>query len=139
MQIPFSGGCACGAIRYECTAEPVLALNCHCRDCQRATGAAYASSIFVPAQFVRIARGDLKFHVVTAESGNRVRRGFCPECGSPVLAESSASPAFVIFAASLDDPSGHRPTMDVWTSRAQPWDRMDPTLPKYPKGLQGST
>jgi hypothetical protein len=49
MEIPFAGGCACGAIRYECTAEPIMALNCHCRDCQRASGTAYASGIFVPA------------------------------------------------------------------------------------------
>jgi hypothetical protein len=41
MVTPFSGGCACGAIRYECSAAPIFALNCHCRDCQRATGKPY--------------------------------------------------------------------------------------------------
>lgn len=136
MQTPFSGGCACGAVRYECAAEPILALNCHCRDCQRATGIAYASAIFVPASAVRIAKGNPKYDVVTGESGNRISRGFCPECGSPLLAKSSDYPAFVIFAASLDDPSWHRPNMDVWTASAQPWDSLDPTLPKYPKGLR---
>jgi hypothetical protein len=137
MPIRFSGGCACGAIRYECTAEPIMALNCHCRDCQRATGTAYASAIFVPAPAVTIAKGNLKYHVVTGESGNRVSRGFCPDCGSPVLAKSADYPAFVIFASSLDDPSWHRPTMNVWTSSAQPWDVLDPALPQHPKGLQG--
>jgi hypothetical protein len=60
MTVPFTGGCACGAVRYECTAEPFMALNCHCRDCQRASG-----------------------------------------------------------------------SMDVFASSAQPWDHMNPALPKY--------
>jgi hypothetical protein len=112
-----------------------MALNCHCRDCQRATGTAYASAIFVPAHAVTIRKGNPKYHVVTGESGNRVSRGFCSDCGSPVLAKSTDHPAFVIFASTLDDPSWHQPSMNVWTSSAQPWDVMDPALPKYPKGL----
>ena len=43
MLVPFSGGCGCGAIRYEFSAEPAMSLNCHCRDCQRGSGTAYAS------------------------------------------------------------------------------------------------
>src|SRR5437867_1208476 len=57
VTVPFSGGCACGAVRYECSAEPVIALNCHCRDCQRASGTAYASGIFVPGVALRITKG----------------------------------------------------------------------------------
>ena len=48
MSTPFSGGCACGAIRYERTAEPAISLNCHCRDCQRASGSAFAPIRRVP-------------------------------------------------------------------------------------------
>ena len=136
MPIAFSGGCACGAIRYESAVEPLMALNCHCRDCQRATGSAYASAVFVPASAFTVAKGSPRFHVVTAESGNRVSRGFCAECGSPLFATSSDYPAVVVFASSLDDPGRHRPTMDVWTSSAQPWDVMDASLPKHPRGLQ---
>jgi hypothetical protein len=131
MEIPFTGGCACGAVRYEVVADPFMALNCHCRDCQRASGSAYASAIFVSADAFRFTKGAPKYHASIAESGNRVARGFCPECGSPVVATQAAYPIFVIYASSLDDPSGHRPTMDIFTSRAQPWDHMDPALPKY--------
>jgi hypothetical protein len=134
MHTPFTGGCACGAIRYECTAEPIMALNCHCRDCQRASGTAYASGIFVPASALRFS-GEPKYHVSTADSGNIASRGFCGDCGSPVVAKQSQWPVFIIYASSLDVPSDHRPTMDIFTSSAQPWDHMDPALPKYPKGI----
>ena len=132
---PFSGGCACGGVRYECSAEPLMAVNCHCRDCQRASGTAYASGLMVPETALRLTGGAPKFYSSTAESGHRVHRGFCPECGSPVLARNEAYPMFVIAAASLDDPSGHRPQMDVWTVSAQPWDHMDPALPKHARRI----
>lgn len=135
MDIPFSGGCACGAIRYECSAEPMMALNCHCRDCQRASGSAYASGLFVPAAMVTMRKGEPKYHTTTSESGNIASRGFCAECGSPVLAKQSQWPVCIIYASSLDDPRAHRPTMDIFVSSAQPWDHMDPALPKYAKGI----
>ena len=45
ITIPFTGGCACGAIRYECTAEPIMMLKCHCRDCQHVTGDGFAAAV----------------------------------------------------------------------------------------------
>jgi hypothetical protein len=135
MELPITGGCACGAIRYECDAEPVLSLNCHCRDCQRASESAYASGLFVPASAFTLTKGDPKFHVTTGDSGNVGSRGFCAECGSPVVAKQSAFPVCVVYATSLDDPSSHRPTMDIFTSSAQPWDYMNPELPKFPRGV----
>lgn len=62
-------------------------------------------------------------------------RGFCRECGSPVVIQHrriTPGPEVVILhAASLDDPSWFCPTMDIYTSRAQPWDFMNPALPKF--------
>lgn len=49
MPTPFTDDCACGAIRYTCRAEPLASLNCHCRDCQRASGSAFAAALIVPA------------------------------------------------------------------------------------------
>lgn len=48
MTAPLTGGCTCGAVRYECTAESVMAFNCHCRDCQRATGGPYVPAVVIP-------------------------------------------------------------------------------------------
>jgi hypothetical protein len=135
MNVPFAGGCTCGAIRYECNVEPVMAFNCHCRDCQRFSGSAYSSGFLVPLAGLRFTAGEPKYHAATADSGNAVARGFCTECGAPVVATQAALPLYVVYAASLDDPSGHAPTMDIFTASAQPWDHMNPDLPKFPRGL----
>ncbi|MGF7111466.1 hypothetical protein QF017_000951 [Pseudomonas laurylsulfatiphila] len=136
MSVLFSGGCACKAIRYECSAVPIYSLNCHCLDCQRATGSAYSSVRIVPASAVRILSGELRYHVVKSDAGHEVRRGFCPDCGSPTLGEIVERPEVVLInCGSLDDPSQYPPSMDFYTSRAQPWDIMDPALMKYAKGL----
>lgn len=135
MTDSYEGGCACGAVRYVCSAPPSFSLNCHCRDCQRATGSAYASFFVAPKSAFALS-GEVRFHSRLGSSGNPVERGFCPQCGSPVMAKLGAMPDVVaVTAASLDDPSGHRPKVDVYAGSAQPWDHMDPALPKYDKGV----
>lgn len=124
-----SGGCACGAVRYACTAEPLFALNCHCRDCQRETGSAYAPILAVPSSAFAVTQGSPSYFDVTADSGYLTRRAFCGECGSPLFGEPGSSPEMVtIRAGSLDDPGLFRPTQNIFVVRAQPWDHMDPAL-----------
>jgi hypothetical protein len=60
MDVPFFGGCACGAVRYECSAAPVAMVNCHCRDCQRAGGTGFSPTVVVPADSFRLLRGEPK-------------------------------------------------------------------------------
>lgn len=134
MATVLTGGCMCGAVRYECSTEPLMAANCHCRDCQRATGGAYASVFFVPRNAVKIT-GEVKYYDVKGDSGNILSRGFCPTCGSRLFGKPAVMPdAMGIMAGSLDDPSRHRPAMDIYTASAQPWDYLNPELPKFPKG-----
>ena len=133
MAALLTGGCACGAIRYECDAEPLLALNCHCRDCQRANGTAFAAIVRVSAAAFKVTKGAPKFYTVTGDSGNQVSRGFCLECGSPLFSRLSGMPDVVgVRVGSLDDPSRYHPTMDIFVTSAQPWDYMNPELPKFP-------
>lgn len=130
----FTGGCACGAIRYECSAKPLAMLNCHCRDCQRASGGGSSSVIAVPAAAFTLKQGAPRYWAVQGESGHTARRGFCPECGSPLVAGSSRMPDIIVIkVASLDDPSWFDPMADLWISSAQPWEHLDPRLPKFPK------
>jgi hypothetical protein len=131
---PITGGCACGAIRYESIGEPILMFHCHCRDCQRSSGGPYSAFVIVPTESFRLLQGEPRFHASPSEAGGHTRRGFCPECGSPVCGKPDAAPQFVgIRVASLDDPSWFRPQMDVWTSDAHPWDSMNPALAKFEK------
>lgn len=131
---PFTGGCACGAVRYQSTAEPVVMLHCHCRDCQRSSGGPYASFVVVPREAFQITQGELRYHGSPSEAGGQTRRGFCAECGSPVGGIPDAVPGIMaIRVGSLDDPGWFVPQMDVWTSDAQTWDQMNPALPKFEK------
>jgi hypothetical protein len=133
-RIPFSGGCACGAIRYKSTAEPLLMLHCHCRDCQRSSGGPFSSFVIVPKDTFELRQGALHFHNSPSERGGETHRGFCPDCGSPIAVRNDFNPDIVaIRTASLDDPRWFNLQMDVWTSDAHPWDPMNPALPKFEK------
>jgi hypothetical protein len=133
MATKFTGGCMCGKVRYECTADPIFMGNCHCLDCQKATGTAYEAAIGIPAPALKVT-GTVKYHEVKADSGNTISRGFCPECGSRLLGKTSGVPDLaMITAGSLDDPTQYVPQLDIYISSAQPWDHMNPALPKFPK------
>lgn len=133
MSEVLSGGCQCGAVRYECSSQPLFTGNCHCRDCQKATGGAYVPAFAVPVSAVKIS-GEVKYYESRSDSGNTFSRGFCPTCGARVFGKTSGFPQFILITAgSLDDPSRFTPSMDFFTSSAQPWDHMDPALPKFPK------
>jgi hypothetical protein len=134
MVLRLSGGCACGAVHYECNADPVIMLNCHCRDCQRANGSAYAAVLAVPKAAVHI-RGETRYHKIVGDGGKAVERGFCPTCGSHVTMKLERLPGILgLHAGSLDDPSIFRPVMDIFTSSAQPWDHMKPEVQKHAQG-----
>jgi hypothetical protein len=128
-----TGGCQCGQVRYESSAEPLFTGNCHCRDCQRSTGGAYMPASALPASELKV-NGEVKYYESLADSGNTFSRGFCPKCGGRVFGKTSGMPQLILITAgSLDDPSRFKPRMDFFTSSAQPWDHMDPALPKFPK------
>jgi hypothetical protein len=128
-----TGGCACGAIRYESAAEPVAMLNCHCRDCQQASGSAYAAILVLPKAAVSVT-GEPRYHKRIGDAGRAVERGFCPGCGSPIAMKLELMPDLLCLkAGSLDDPSGHAPSVDIFTASAQSWDHMDPKLSKFPQ------
>jgi hypothetical protein len=100
-------------------------VTCHCRHCQQAGGSAHAPTLIVSRAALRLLSGSPAVYERSADSGNRARREFCADCGSPLFASSSARPERVgIRAGSLDDPSRFRPTRAVFTSSAQPWDAL---------------
>ena len=133
----YSGGCLCGNVRYATDADAAFGGNCHCTDCQRASGGPYAPVLMFPMGTVSIT-GTPKFCVSKGDSGNAIERGFCQNCGTQLFLKLEAIPGlFGIRPGSLDDPSLYQPSLDFYVSSAQPWDHMDPGLPKRPLSPRG--
>ncbi len=134
-----TGRCLCGAVTYVAKAEPLMMLNCHCRDCQRASGSAYAAVVVVPIDSVQI-EGELQYHRWIGGEGNVVERGFCPTCGGRVANKLGRIPNILgLMAGSLDDPSLFKPTMEIFTASAHPWDHMARDTQKFAQGPTGQT
>ena len=118
------GGCLCGKVRYSANAEPTFVGLCHCRDCQKFTGSAFAAVLALPKSAVTVT-GTLKGFTKRGDSGKPIERLFCPECGASVMDEAQAMPGTVMIAAgTLDDPNWVKPTAQVYCARAQPWVRL---------------
>ena len=128
-----------------------MMFNCHCRDCQRASGGPYGAVVYVPARAFKITKGEPRYYSTSSEAVGHNKRGFCAECGSRLFG-GATDEGQGILASSLDEPSWfhhgrsqHIPMkrlvvccdgtwqMDIFTSDAQPWDQMDAKLPKFEK------
>src|SRR5436853_6157554 len=101
-----TGGCLCGAVRYESAGEPLFSLQCHGRDCQRSSGTAYVAAMRVPAAGFRVTQGAPKRYIARSDAGNAVTRFFCSDCGSPLYIQVASRPDIVgLRVGTLDDPS----------------------------------
>ncbi|MCW4460343.1 GFA family protein [Sphingomonas sp. BT-65] len=127
-----SAGCLCGQVRIAIEGEPLAARQCWCRLCQYLGGGTATVNVCFPSEAVTTT-GEIRWHESIADSGNRMRRGFCPTCGTPIfsLAESRPHLTF-IRAGALDDPNLRAPEAVIWTSAAPEWACLDPQLPQYP-------
>jgi hypothetical protein len=132
-----SGGCLCGNLRYTVGDDPVLTAICHCKSCQKQTGAAFAVVVVVAKAGLSF-EGDLASFDVLGASGLPTRRIFCPKCGSPVAVEPSSNPDLTYLGAgTLDDTSWVNPTAQQWCDSAQPWVRISDETQNFPKGMPG--
>ena len=123
------GGCLCGACRYETDAAPINVRACHCRACQKATGAPFYARVMVPLDAVRM-EGPIGWFASSPE----VRRGFCTRCGTTLFSERVAANAIGLTIGSLDDPAPFRPEAHIWVSRKQPWLQLEDDVPHYAEG-----
>jgi hypothetical protein len=131
------GRCLCGAVTYSCEAEPAFTALCHCRDCQRQSGAAFSIIVGVPRAELELT-GDLSTYATVGEDhGRETQRQFCSGCGSPILSLSEGMPdvAF-IKAGTLDDTSWLEPQIEVWGKSAQPWVEQVEARPRLDRGPQ---
>lgn len=132
-----TGGCMCGAVRYEVSGEPVTSFVCHCRACQYVSGGAGANVMVINRADLRLTRGQPRTYWSTSDSGAQIGRQFCETCGTPVFSDLESQPDLLVLkVGSLDDPGPFKPAANLWANAAQPWHRMDDEIPSFPKGPQ---
>jgi hypothetical protein len=122
MKLPQTGGCQCGALRYEITQAPQLVYTCHCTDCQRITSSAFSMALVLPAEAFQLIKGEPQEIQRTADSGLVRTRWTCSQFGSWISADlRPGSTVRNVRGGTLDDTSWLRPTVHFWTRTMQPW------------------
>jgi hypothetical protein len=117
----FTGGCLCGALRYEATGEPRGTGHCYCVDCQKASGSGFIPFMGFTAGAVRFIGEAKQFRSKAARGGMAVRNS-CPICASLVFGgEIGKSESFTIYAGTLDDPSLFEPKIAIFAGSRPPW------------------
>lgn len=131
-ELPVEGGCICGAVRYRVTGRPLAVYNCHCRDCQRLSGATHTMSMPIGRDRVELIAGELSRYDKPADSGRVVRMRGCAHCGVRVWNEPAAGDIVILKPGTLDDPRWAVPIGNIWTRSALPFATVDPALVNFP-------
>jgi len=121
MAAKHTGGCLCGAIRYEISAPITELRACHCTNCQKES-----------ADF-KLLKGQPKKYSGIADSGRTLNRFFCGDCGSPIYSQRANMPEMMMVrAGTLDDSSGLKITASIWTRSARSWGHVEPSSKQFP-------
>ncbi|KAL1668079.1 Mss4-like protein [Schizophyllum commune] len=138
--LKYHGSCLCGAVQYELTGEPFTHLVCHCVNCQKVTGSAFASNVFFNKEQVSVIKGKeaLKEYADPhTQSGKPYHRAFCGKCGSFVLGFPEQNPKIAIVASgSLDAEYQGKwgPRKELFTQCKRPWLSEGPQMTWKAKG-----
>lgn len=116
--VAYEGGCLCGAVRYRVTARPFDADYCHCKQCQKSSGAVFQTWMDFKREQVTWLKGEVN----EFESSAHVRRGFCQQCGCSLSYRDTRYPDyFTLTIGSLDDPSLIKPQYHIYTANQVEW------------------
>ena len=123
----YEGGCLCGGVRYRVTAAAIDTGYCHCRMCQRNSGAPVVAWTTFPAMSFSWTAGSPATYV----SSPQIQRQFCAHCGSYLVFRREDSTEVSVNTASLDDPGAFQPQMHIFIESRIPWFRTDDDLPQH--------
>ena len=117
------GGCACGAVRYKLSVAPLIVHACHCRDCQRLSGGAFALNLWIERRFVEVDHARVRSMSVPAGSGKPQQIFRCPDCGTAIYSKYHAAPGDTVLlrAGTLDHPEAVAPDVHIFTRSKLPW------------------
>jgi len=135
MTARHTGHCLCGQVSYTIAADPLGARTCWCRDCQYIASGSATVNVLFPEEAVAFS-GRIGRRRSTADSGNTVERGFCPDCGSQLFSRTvePAGQPIRIRAGTLDDREVMPPSSVIWAASAPSWATFDPALPCHAQG-----
>ncbi len=127
------GGCTCGAVRYRMTSKPMFVHCCHCRWCQRETGASFALNAMIEADRVVLLRGSPEAVDTPSESGKGQKIVRCPDCHIALWSNYAGAGDALHFirAGTLDEPDRLTPDVHIYTSSKQPWVVLPPGTPAF--------
>ena len=128
-----SGGCGCGAVRFEVTAPPVSAQYCHCTRCQRRTGTAASASARLESGSFQILEGEDRMRAWKPDGG--AEKWFCGDCGSALFSRNPNDSSQVsVRLGAFDEDPGVRPNARQFVAYAAAWEPIpDDGLPRYPE------
>jgi hypothetical protein len=128
---PADGGCTCRAVRYRMTSTPLFVHCCHCRWCQRETGASFALNAMIEADRVQVLQGDVEVVNTPSNSGKGQQIARCPICRIALWSNYAGVGDAVRFirVGTLDEPDRFPPDIHIFTSTKQPWVVLPPGSP----------
>ena len=128
-----TGSCLCGAISYAISVPVTELRACHCRSCQKVSGAGGTVNAMLPSEAFKLTQGKLKRYTTIADSGRTLHRYFCPDCGTAIYSQREQNPEFLtVRAGSFDEPPPMKITAHIWTKSARPWAHMEPDSKQFP-------
>jgi hypothetical protein len=121
--LPLDGGCTCGGVRYRMTSKPMFVHCCHCRWCQRETGASFALNALIEADRVSLLKGEVEVVNTPSNSGKGQKIARCPKCHIALWSNYGGAGDVVRFVrvGTLDEPDRLPPDIHIFTSSKQPW------------------
>lgn len=129
-----TGGCQCGAVRYEFRGEPLKLFICHCRECRKQSASAFGIGVFVARKDFHVTRGAPKFWSRPTDSGNTLECAFCPDCGTRLWHQWPGNAEKVsVKGGSLDEPVDLGAAIHIWTSRKLPGVVIPADAPQFPQ------
>ena len=131
MDAPREGGCACGAVRYRLTSEPLFVHCCHCLNCQRQTGSAFVINLLIEADRVELLAGEPRAVDVPRDDGSTQRIFRCPSCQVAVYSQYTHPGVRFVRGGTLDDPSGVAPDVHIFTRSKLSWVSLPDGVPAF--------
>ena len=125
------GGCSCGEVRYRLASDPLFVHCCHCLNCQRQTGSAFAINVLIEADRVELLAGEPKPVPVPRSGGKKQRIFRCPTCQIAVFSTYTRATVRFVRAGTLDDPASVEPDVHIYTRSKMPWVELPESVPAF--------